>query len=295
MFEGFTRSACWPTASRSTSSPAAAARPCSCCTATPRRTRSGTRSRRGWPSASPSSRPTCGATATRSKPAGRRRPRQLRQARDGRGPGRGDARAGPRALLPRRPRPRRAGLAPHGARPPGGRRARGHARHRAHADASSTRTDQALRDRLLPLVLHDPARRPSRDDDRRATRSLAPRDHMGGRAAPASRPSTRAAGANTSRCFSDPAAIHGSCEDYRAAASIDLEHDAAASRRATRYVPAAGAVGRAGRGGARLQRQSRSGSGTRRTSAATPYPAVTTSRKRSRTSCTTKLIAFLKD
>ena len=28
------------------------------------------------------------------------------------------------------------------------------------------------------------------------------------------------------RCFSDPAAIHGSCEDYRAAESIDLEHDA---------------------------------------------------------------------
>ena len=29
------------------------------------------------------------------------------------------------------------------------------------------------------------------------------------------------------RCFRDPAAIHGSCEDYRAAASIDLEHDRA--------------------------------------------------------------------
>lgn len=29
------------------------------------------------------------------------------------------------------------------------------------------------------------------------------------------------------RAFSDPAAIHASCEDYRAAASIDLEHDAA--------------------------------------------------------------------
>jgi haloacetate dehalogenase len=36
------------------------------------------------------------------------------------------------------------------------------------------------------------------------------------------------------RCFSDPASIHGSCEDYRAAATIDLEHDeadAAAGRR----------------------------------------------------------------
>ena len=29
------------------------------------------------------------------------------------------------------------------------------------------------------------------------------------------------------RCFKDPAAIHGSCEDYRAAASIDLVHDEA--------------------------------------------------------------------
>jgi haloacetate dehalogenase len=29
------------------------------------------------------------------------------------------------------------------------------------------------------------------------------------------------------RCFADPAAIHALCEDYRAAASIDLEHDAA--------------------------------------------------------------------
>lgn len=29
------------------------------------------------------------------------------------------------------------------------------------------------------------------------------------------------------RCFSDPACIHATCEDYRAAASIDLAHDAA--------------------------------------------------------------------
>ena len=29
------------------------------------------------------------------------------------------------------------------------------------------------------------------------------------------------------RCFGDPATIHATCEDYRAAASIDLEHDAA--------------------------------------------------------------------
>ena len=29
------------------------------------------------------------------------------------------------------------------------------------------------------------------------------------------------------RCFSNPDTIHASCEDYRASASIDLEHDAA--------------------------------------------------------------------
>jgi haloacetate dehalogenase len=29
------------------------------------------------------------------------------------------------------------------------------------------------------------------------------------------------------RCFRDPATIHATCEDYRAAATIDLEHDAA--------------------------------------------------------------------
>ena len=29
------------------------------------------------------------------------------------------------------------------------------------------------------------------------------------------------------RCFSEPATVHATCEDYRAAAGIDLEHDAA--------------------------------------------------------------------
>ena len=33
------------------------------------------------------------------------------------------------------------------------------------------------------------------------------------------------------RCFSDPRTIHGTCEDYRASASIDLEHDRADRRR----------------------------------------------------------------
>ncbi|WP_171016119.1 alpha/beta hydrolase [Ramlibacter sp. 2FC] len=38
------------------------------------------------------------------------------------------------------------------------------------------------------------------------------------------------------RCFADPAAIHASCEDYRAAGTIDLEHDRA-DRQAGRKLP----------------------------------------------------------
>lgn len=38
---------------------------------------------------------------------------------------------------------------------------------------------------------------------------------------------TPEAAAEYLRCFRDPAAIHASCEDYRAAASIDFEHDEA--------------------------------------------------------------------
>jgi haloacetate dehalogenase len=42
---------------------------------------------------------------------------------------------------------------------------------------------------------------------------------------------TDAAVAEYKRCFRDPATIHATCEDYRAAAGIDLEHDAADSDR----------------------------------------------------------------
>jgi haloacetate dehalogenase len=51
------------------------------------------------------------------------------------------------------------------------------------------------------------------------------RHHMGGRHAGLA-PFLPEAWGEYVRCFSDPAAIHASCEDYRAAASIDLEHDA---------------------------------------------------------------------
>jgi haloacetate dehalogenase len=51
------------------------------------------------------------------------------------------------------------------------------------------------------------------------------RNHMGGRFAGLA-PFQPDAWSEYLRCFSDPAAIHGSCEDYRAAGTIDLEHDA---------------------------------------------------------------------
>ncbi len=44
----------------------------------------------------------------------------------------------------------------------------------------------------------------------------------------------QAAVAEYLRCFSDPVAIHASCEDYRAAASIDMQHDAASRSKRVR-------------------------------------------------------------
>jgi haloacetate dehalogenase len=45
-----------------------------------------------------------------------------------------------------------------------------------------------------------------------------------GRAEPDLRKFSKEAIAEYKRCFSDPRAIHASCEDYRAAGTIDLEH-----------------------------------------------------------------------
>jgi haloacetate dehalogenase len=52
------------------------------------------------------------------------------------------------------------------------------------------------------------------------------RHHMGGRHA-GLEPFMPDAWAEYLRCFGDPACIHATCEDYRAAESIDLEHDEA--------------------------------------------------------------------
>jgi haloacetate dehalogenase len=58
---------------------------------------------------------------------------------------------------------------------------------------------------------------------------------MGGRHAGLT-PFTPAALAEYVRCIRDPNTVHGICEDYRAAASIDLEHDRQ-DRAAHRHVP----------------------------------------------------------
>ena len=97
-------------------------------------------------------------------------------------------------------------------------------------DISPTRTmyaqtDHGVRDGVLPLVLPDPAVRPARAADRRRSRLLPATQarRLGHRA---SRTSTRARSPSTSAASAIPATIHATCEDYRAAASIDLEHDA---------------------------------------------------------------------
>ena len=56
------------------------------------------------------------------------------------------------------------------------------------------------------------------------------------------------------RCFKDPATIHATCEDYRAGATIDIDH--AGRRRQESHVSAAGALGRT-----RHRRTSRAGDG----------------------------------
>ena len=49
-------------------------------------------------------------------------------------------------------------------------------------------------------------------------------------------PSTPEAVDEYVRCFSDPAAIHASCEDYRAAVGTDLDDDDAAAARGQKVI-----------------------------------------------------------
>ena len=97
-------------------------------------------------------------------------------------------------------------------------------------DIAPTRTvfanaDKALATRLLSLVLPDPARTAAGTSDRRRPRILpALHDRQVGRPADAF---TDEAMAEYIRSFSRPETIHATAEDYRAGATIDLEHDEA--------------------------------------------------------------------
>ncbi len=85
------------------------------------------------------------------------------------------------------------------------------------------------------------------------------------------------------RCYRDPATIHAICEDYRAAAGIDLEHDAAdAESRVT--APLLALWARAASSD-RPTTSFRRGARRRETCAGRPWTADTPCRRRCRTRC----------
>ena len=61
------------------------------------------------------------------------------------------------------------------------------------------------------------------------------------------------------RAFSDPQTVHAICEDYRAGATYDLQARRGGFRQAQDRLPAAGALGREGRGAEDSTIRSRSG------------------------------------
>ena len=118
------------------------------------------------------------------------------------------------------------------------------ARHLADARPCTSSTDHGVRERLLPLVLPDPAVAvPETLIGHDPKLYLRAQDQAG---RPGHAPST-ARGRRVRALLLDPAAIHGSCEDYRAAAR-SIWSTTAPMPRGQDPLPAAGAVGREGRG-----------------------------------------------
>ncbi len=188
-------------------------------------------------------------------------PRGLLVPGDGRRPGRGDARAGLRRVRRDRARPRRAGHAPDGAGPPGRRHPCRRARHPADRLGLLPRGLPA-REGLLPLVLLPAAVRPAGAADRRGPDRLPARPARRLGFVRHGRPSPEAV-AEYERQFADPQARHAMLEDYRAGASIDLEHDARVGRgRAARAGARCSCCGAAG-GSSAAARRARSTSGAR--------------------------------
>ena len=181
----------------------------------------------------------------------------------------------PRAprVPPRRPRPRRARRAPACA---GSRGARAQPRRARHlADAARVREHgHGLGARLLPLVLPDPARADARAHDRAACARITCSGASG--ADPAGlKDFPQAVQREYLRCF-DARGIHGTCEDYRAAATIDLVHDRKSlKKKLAMPVLALWAQAFPGRHDVRLPRRlARSGEGRARPRARLrPFPA----------------------
>ena len=140
------------------------------------------------------------------------------------GHGRGDGALRPHALSCRQPRPWRTCGPSSRARLSRARRETRRARHRADDRAFRARRHE-VRHRLLPLVLVRPAASvPGRADHAAPETWFMAHTSRGGR----SRNSSIAdAFADYLACARNPEMIRGMCEDYRAAASIDLEHDRA--------------------------------------------------------------------
>ncbi len=187
---------------------------------------SGTRCAPRWPRASRWSPPTCAATATATSRDRRRdhAPYSKRaMAADQVG---GDARAGHRALRAGRPRPRRPGGAP-AWRSTTPRRVSG------WPSSTSSRPGDVFAD------VDRSWRWPTSTGSSWPSRTPCPRAHRRCRralAAQQARPVVRAGRARSPQeavarirpLLRRPASIHATCEDYRAGATIDLDHDEAA-------------------------------------------------------------------
>ena len=92
--------------------------------------------------------------------------------------------------------------------------------------------------------------------------------------------------------FKDPRTIHATCEDYRAAATIDLVHDR--KERKKLRMPVLALWGRHRRDRARCSTASPTGAKWRATCAAARSTAATSSRRKSPASCLLELRRFLK-
>ena len=202
--------------------------------------------RRPWRSGSPSSAPTCAATATAaSRPPIRRIAAYAKRAMAQDMVEVMAALGHERFLLAGHDRGGRVAhrlCLDHPERVP----ARGGARHRADRARCSRATNQAIATGYYHwFFLIQPEPLPERMIGADPLFYLHPSSANGRR--PRTRAGwTPAALAEYERCFADPATIHASCEDYRAAATIDLVRRRGGPRPPHR-LSAAGAVGRAGR------------------------------------------------